>query len=198
MEKWTKNWPNTYFSLEFGQKNYALLLLRQNNRKSTFQFRKCINGFILNDLLMFIFFQIFHYSVKNGCQWYDCLSTADQGTKVAMATNILKISVQKLQTRFHYFYTSAINVRIISTNIILKLLFKNSPRHSHHGFFCVFALRCIIAAMLLFLLLAVLTVNTNEVSWVTWWKVAFISINITCCTMQHHYRTETAICKWHR
>ena len=117
MEKWTKNWPNTYFSLEFGQKNYALLLLRQNNRKSTFQFRKCINGFILNDLLMFIFFQIFHYSVKNGCQWYDCLSTADQGTKVAMATNILKISVQKLQTRFHYFYTSAINVRIISTNI---------------------------------------------------------------------------------
>ena len=55
---------------------------------------------------------MYFYSVKNGCQWYDCLSITNQGAKMAMAANLIKISVQKFKTRLYYLNTSAINVSV--------------------------------------------------------------------------------------
>ena len=51
-------------------------------------------------------------SVKNGCQWNDCLSITNQGTEMAMVANLIKISVQKFKTRLYYLNTSAINVSV--------------------------------------------------------------------------------------
>ena len=55
---------------------------------------------------------MYFYSVKNGCQWNDCLSITNQGAKMAMAANLIKISVQKFKTRLYYLNTSAINVSV--------------------------------------------------------------------------------------
>ena len=58
-----------------------------------------------NDILNRVFF-----SVKDGCQWYDCLSLTNERSKMAVVTNVLKISVQEFQTRLYYFHASAIDV----------------------------------------------------------------------------------------